>query len=362
MKKCVSNKITIINFIMTMCIVIYHFWYGYNGQFNIANNWSGCVLRGFNGFCNFLGILAMSMFFLLSGFLLYNGANTSKDMLKKWKSRIFTLLIPFLIWNTFMLLYKMIAYELNAFTSFWDFISGYIVDPYNGPLWYMIALFILMLFAPLVIKLKNHKKFSIVFMFVVIVLSQLPIYDFLTSKIWYLGNTLSYFPLYVIGAFMGMHYSDKIFKQDYNVKKFRLISFAVMALCLLLYFTIKHFLVIKLIVVFAPISLWFILDAKIFNKKILFPFKVSFFMYVMHAPFLISIAYKVMSLFYYSRGWMYPIEAVLYRILGTVLIWGMAIAFAYLFKFIFSEKVYSAMSGNRTKVQSQNIEKEEQKL
>lgn len=365
MKAEVSNKITMFNFIMTLAIVLYHFWFGYGGGYEVIQHWTHFSLVGFNRFCIVLGSLAMCTFFLLSGFLLYNNANNSRDIFKKMKNRVFSLVIPFLIWTTFMMIYQVIAYDLNPFASLKTFLVGYSYSPFNGPLWYIFALIIFMLIAPLIIKLKNHKKTSLcVLICVILSTSILSIwggnfkwYQALVKEVWIVGNIVYYLPLYAIGAFAGLRYSDKLVKEDYNTKLSKMISIPVFIFSLLLLCIFK-LPISRLLFVICCISLWFSFDSKIFSKKPSSVFNVSFFMYAMHAPFLMDITYNIFSNFYKSRGWIYPIEAVTYRILGTLVIWGITILLAYIFKFVFSDKVFSALSGNRAKIKNPNLEKQ----
>lgn len=341
MNENVSHKITMYNFWMTLSIVAYHFVF----DVKVTKHWTRVILIGGNRILNGLGILAMCTFFLFSGFLLFNNANSSKDILKKMRSRVFSLLIPFILWNfvTFLFLYD--------FKSIKDFVWGFITIPYNKPTWYLLSLSVLMLFAPLIIKLKHRKKLTIAIFSTIIVIAyclnyyreNINWYNNLLDNVWYIGNTLSYIPLYLIGAFAGMHYSDKILYEKYNVNRVKIIAMAIfipsfVSLCLKDVYSFT---------ILASISFWFCFEAKLFKNKPSQAFNVSFLIYVMHIPFLINIACNILFLFVNPNSAL-PIVKFLGKIIGTVMVWLCAVVFDWAFKLMFGSRVYGVFVGNRT--------------
>lgn len=352
MKQQVSNKITMYNFFMTLGIVIYHFWLDFN---HTSNHPTKIILILFYRLCNnSVGALAMGVFFLMSGFLLYNGANSAKDIFKKIKSRVFSLLIPFIIWNSFMMMYLMINMGTHPFSSLGDFIVGFTLNPFNGPLWYLLALMCLMLFAPVIINLKQHKNISLLTLVGIIIFSTVVVsrgsdwawYQAITNKVWYISNIFTYLPLYAIGAFTGMHYSDKILNEEYNVNLLKSISIIIFIASMVL----MSMYVNSLLIVISAISFWFCIDSKHFDKNPSKVFRISFFIYVMHSPFLIDITYKIIEfLCGGSVTYLLPIETIIYRILGMLLIWGLALIFEFILSFVLGNKIYGLLSGNRTR-------------
>lgn len=353
MKNSVSNKITMYNFFMTMGIVIYHFWIEYNVK---STHWTSSALKFFYFLCNRgIGKLAMGMFFLMSAFLLYSGANSVGDTLKKIKRRVGSLIIPFIIWNTFMMLYSFAVGSVNPFVSFKTFILGYTFNPFNGPLWYLLALSVLMLFAPGVIKLKNNKKASICVLIVTIIAPTiiksmgLNFYPNIVERVWYFDNILTYLPLYAVGAFLGMHYSNKVLQEDYDTTRARIISTPVFFISLIA----MCFMSSNLLLIICVISFWLSIESCVFTKQPAKCFKISFFIYVLHAPFLIDVTMRLVKFMCGGcLSFLLPIETVFWRITGTLLIWGLAFAIEAILKRLLPKRVYCMLTGNRVKEKS----------
>lgn len=341
-KESVSNKIVMYNFIMTLCIVAYHF--SLNVQ--VKKHWTESILKYFNYFFDGLGLLAMCTFFLISGFLLFNNANNSEDILKKMKRRIFSLLVPFILWNLISFIF---FYNIRTFKSF---ILGFIILPYNGPTWYLLALSILMMFSPLIIKLKSNKNLTIIVFSLSIILAyslnrfenSIIIYDTIVEEIWYVRNIFSYLPLYLIGAFTGMYYSKAILQETYNTKKAKIISLLIfIPAFFMLFVDVAH----SISLILVGTSFWFIFDSNLFKNKPLKAFNVSFLIYVMHVPFLIKLSTNILFLIINPNGAL-PIMIGLGRVLGTFIVWMSAIVFDWVFKLMYGDKFYGFFMGNRT--------------
>lgn len=342
MKQEASNKITMYNFIMTIAIVLYH----YVIDISLKKHWTKGILLGLNHFCKGIGSLAMCVFFLISGFLLYNNANTTKDVLKKMKNRIFTLIIPFFIWNFITFIFRV------EFTGLKDFIFGFFCRPYNGAIWYLLGLAFLMLFAPLIIKLKKSKLLCFITFAIVIVLTQLLCqfghnmhwYKAFTDNVWYFGNILGYLPVYLIGAYAGMFYAKQILNEEYNIVKAKRISI----MLFIVTFLILCIRTMPWINIICAISFWFCIESKTFNKKPLEIFNVSFLIYVMHSPFLILWANNIMMTFI-GGNTVLPLVKVGCKIVGTFMVWLMAIVVDWVIKNLFGKRIHQALTGGRGK-------------
>ncbi len=150
-----SKKISIIQAIFTVMVVYIH---AYNlDVYGIANN------GGFDSFCYYLErilyyftAVAVPGFFFLSGYLFY--VTLRKDnILKKYKNRVYSLIIPYLIWNSVGYLFWIILEKIPAIAQklsmehSWTLTPasfGYaFIAPVNSPLWYMRNLFVVLLFA-----------------------------------------------------------------------------------------------------------------------------------------------------------------------------------------------------------------------
>ena len=92
-------------------------------------------------FSEFLGQTAVPGFFFLSGFLFLKGLHSRNDWLRKEKSRVFSYLLPYLIWNTMMtLLYLSFG---KAGWSLKTVAEGIFLYRFNPVFWYFYQLIFL---------------------------------------------------------------------------------------------------------------------------------------------------------------------------------------------------------------------------
>ncbi|MEE0804670.1 MAG: acyltransferase [Prevotellamassilia sp.] len=120
-------------------------------------------------FKQILARIAVPMFFMFSGFLLFNKCvcYTPKIYLQKIKSRIWTLLIPYLIWNLITIVFEngLISNIDDFLRAFWNLriepMSGATTPTYPIAIqfWYIRDLMVLVLFSPVIYWLV--KKFNV---------------------------------------------------------------------------------------------------------------------------------------------------------------------------------------------------------
>ena len=92
-------------------------------------------------FSEFLGQTAVPGFFFLSGFLFLKGLHSRNDWLRKEKSRVFSDILPYLIWNTMMtLLYLSFG---KAEWSLKTVAEGIFLYRFNPVFWYFYQLILL---------------------------------------------------------------------------------------------------------------------------------------------------------------------------------------------------------------------------
>ena len=170
-KEIFKRRSDLIKFILTFGVVWGH-----------ALNWKVYSLSelstGFSAFvyqleynCFVLFGLMVPMFYFLSGFS-YFGNYTLATTLDKWKRRFFTLLIPWLCWNTIIwglnILIRQIpsiASHLNTDAEYkltlrsW-FITG-LMNSADGPMWFIKNLIVLTLLSPAIYLLIKNKYVGI---------------------------------------------------------------------------------------------------------------------------------------------------------------------------------------------------------
>lgn len=102
-----------------------------------------------------LTMLAVPTFFVISGYLFFRNFPTAgkfpyATFVQKLKSRIFTLLIPYLFWNSFTIFVKATQYKLQHrdYLQFLSWDSYFAEQPIDFPLWYVRALMILCVLSP----------------------------------------------------------------------------------------------------------------------------------------------------------------------------------------------------------------------
>jgi peptidoglycan/LPS O-acetylase OafA/YrhL len=125
-------------------------------------------------FYNWMGETGVPGFFFISGFLFFL---SKKSYSQKLKTRVHTLLIPFLLWNTFLILLYVIAYVLghpqdiygrsladyhfiDYLRLYWDrgaFDNGNFV-PLLCPLWYIRNLLIMSILSPLLYYITRFAR------------------------------------------------------------------------------------------------------------------------------------------------------------------------------------------------------------
>ena len=114
---------------------------------------------------------AVPMFFMLSGISFFKGYENSK-YLSKMRSRIFTLVIPYLLWNTLWMLWDIFcSYSfLSKFSAASEpfpltltgILKGVFFYGCNTPFWFMFDLIIFCLAAPAVFLIIKNKYVAVV--------------------------------------------------------------------------------------------------------------------------------------------------------------------------------------------------------
>lgn len=92
-------------------------------------------------FSEFLGQVAVPGFFFLSGFLFFRGLDDVKSWGRKLKSRVFSYVLPYLLWNSVMtLLYLSFGKAEWSLKGLWE---GIFLYRFNPVFWYFYQLILL---------------------------------------------------------------------------------------------------------------------------------------------------------------------------------------------------------------------------
>lgn len=208
----------LIRAVATFFVLAFHF----NGRTGSDPAWDKFTFWGSTANSNY-GSIAVSMFFILSGCLLYyQYSHINKDNIKKYYYKRWKCLFPmFYIVFLFYFITSAIRHKKLFYLGFpkfilsilgmdgYAFIYGYKVTYYNVGEWFLGAIIILYLIYPLVLKLFNKNVFLTMAL-------GLGLYIFVESKIVF---TLLYPNIMVcmfkllLGMFM-MKYFTYIYKND----------------------------------------------------------------------------------------------------------------------------------------------------
>lgn len=161
-----SKKVTTVMFLMSLQVLLIH---NNNTMVYGLNQGLSSFAEGFIKLFSFdLGSQAVPVFFLLSGGLFYRfdlreGWGTLR---KKLGRRIFSTLVPYLLWNIlytgiYLVLPQTIAW-LRTGTSpgidfLWKLLGGVFLADYCFVFWYLRNLMVLMLLSPLILVLLRKK-------------------------------------------------------------------------------------------------------------------------------------------------------------------------------------------------------------
>lgn len=216
-----SERLGVLRFPLIVGVVFIH---AYSTEVSLSNGTVGVAHTGYlvdfvrNLVSQGIARIAVPLFFLMSGYLFFLGFSWSLENYKtKIRSRINTLLVPFLFWNIFTLALLAFAQYLPATQGFFSGKNGHIstfggydylnaifgIDryPIAYQFWFIRDLIVLVLFAPVIyLILERAARLFLFVAFVLWFFDLLPIYIPSTAALafFYAG---AYFAYANIGLF-----------------------------------------------------------------------------------------------------------------------------------------------------------------
>lgn len=164
MNRVLSDKIKIASLLCTLMVIFRH-------SLNMEAFWGGYTCAPNHVYFMEFGIstlteIAVPYFFLVSGFFFfredfYVWGNYGKMLRKKSKS----LLIPFVVWNVVGAGILFMVHQLPVHEGFGDYALGLILSEYDGALWYVRNLMLMMAVIPLyfwIFKIDSWYLYSLV--------------------------------------------------------------------------------------------------------------------------------------------------------------------------------------------------------
>ena len=206
------NKKATVSYILAVLVVALH-TYAYYYYAPLGDSWIAKVDEAFRFLKDDLfARVAVPLFLLISGYLFF--VNFTMDKYKtKLKSRVKTLLIPYLIWNTVGMLFQ-IATSLPFFAKYFVGRQPFELSIKNilysvffwrgyGPNWFLFALMVFAVISPLIYFLIKNKYVGAIFISVLIVLYQFGIE--LPAELFLNSDCIFY---YLIGAYIAIHFRN----------------------------------------------------------------------------------------------------------------------------------------------------------
>ncbi len=275
------NKITYLSLVLAILIVFRH-----AVNIDTYKIESGLMYWAQKFVSQFTDIIVPT-FFMLSGFLFYINYN-EKMLLKKWKTRFFSLVIPYFIWNLVAYLFYVVVYSIPFIAdkmnqgveplTFKSIIINILLGDYNA-LWFVRVLIVYTFIFPLLYKYVLKYKIGFIILLLVLV----------ALNFIFPSDYTMYSSIYGLGAFMGVHYKG-LFTKRYNL------VCKIIALCLILASVIFG-LYLKgnwewfyiFVRAFQGCLIWILADIFVTNKKPKAWMTISFFIYCTHSMILESI-------------------------------------------------------------------------
>ena len=340
------EKKEFISFILSILIFFIHSYfaqdYGDNSLISVVNHKASYF------FSYSLTRYAVPMFFILSGISFFKDYD-NKKYTAKIKNRIFTLVIPYLLWNTIWFLWEIFCSysfmsKLSASEPYpltlGSILKGIFFYGCNIPFWFIFDLIVFAFAAPLVFLIIRNKYVGILAVCGLSVASLFGLH--LPSGIFYYPMSIVF---YLIGAIIGYHFFEDAAKKSSKPLQ---IASAIFLFAFILALNIvpsklhiNNYLIQTVVYTLAAFSLWNITDIFIDRIKPRAIFKRSFAIYAMHLN-VGMIILKIFSFCLPQSKWLEIPKFVLMIILTLIII---NCVCAFCEKYL--PKVYALLMGNR---------------
>lgn len=341
------TKKEFISFLSSILVLFIH---SYFAKDNISNSLVSVINQKFSFFFSrSITQFAVPMFFMLSGLSFFKGYNNRK-YLTKIKSRIYTLVIPYLLWNTVWMLWEIFSsYSfLSKFSSTGEpypltiisILKGVFFYGCNTPFWFLFDIIIFSFASPMLFLIIRNKYIGIASIACLSIVSLFGIH---------IPIDLFYYPMsivfYLIGAIIGYHFFN--YATLKSSKPMQIVSIVLLSAYILCKnivpkeLHISNYLIEVIVYSMAAFSLWNIVDIFIERIKPRAIYRRSFSIYAMHLNVAIIIL-KILSLFIPQSEWLEIPKFILMVIFTITLI---NFICAFLEKFF--PRIYALFMGNR---------------
>lgn len=289
-----SNKITVISFLLSYLIVQLH---AYNVTvYDLGNGLLDKIVIQIEESICYITRIGVPMFFIISGYLFFQNFTLNKT-LQKWKSRVKTIVVPWILWGSLYYVYFILIKYLtkgalldNKSISIESYCRTVFAHE-DTIFWYLQTTIFFIALAPvLYCVLKNYKnKYTgLLVLLVVLLLCTLGI---VPSEITFFGEEWkNYFPsklfnvcYFMIGAYIGINHKEVVYIKN---KKLTTLGMWGLLICfILVHIAGEEYMNGFLLSAFC-ISLWYAMDFFSFDIKVPWFISISFFVYCAHVAFL----------------------------------------------------------------------------
>lgn len=327
----INDKIRILSFLCTIMVLFRHsrnliaFW----GTENVNN-----FTAYFENTMSTLTEVAVPSFFIISGYFFfkydYYDTNNYFTMLKK---KIRTLVIPFIIWNIIGAIILSFYEPSKIGHSIESSIYNLLLSKWNGPLWYIRDLILLMLISPIYLWIfKLNNKILYIIILIILFFRWCPIdTDILSTE-----GQLFFF----LGGVIRMNKGFIIYKIPILFFIFILLLWCIYSLNI---FHLNEINFHRLNTIIGVMIVWRFID--FFSQRFYnFLYNLtcySFFIYVMHA-YLVKFIKRTISYLYYENDFIALLTYILVPLLTIVI----SINLAKYWKRKFN-KSYNIVTGGR---------------
>jgi len=306
-----SEAIDMLRFPLIIGVVFIH---AYSTKVGLS---SGVIVGGEGGvWYNFIQDLfsqvfartAVPLFFLFSGLLLFQGKKLDVDFVRKrWKSRFFTLLLPFIIWNTVDIIIQILGQTIPATRHFftgktfdvsnislkilWDGYFDFHSTPINGPLWFLRELIVLVIFSPVLYFLIRKVGWYIIVFFL---FAWVGLFFSTSSSFLFTLLTRESVFFFSLGLFLSICETDKFeagLRKKTNAKI--IISIYLLSAFLEVYLKHQEFsiillhkinIIVGIAAIFSTMQVW-VLTSR-FRTSLVYLAPISYFVYLAHGSLL----------------------------------------------------------------------------
>lgn len=285
------KKVTVVSFLMQLGVVMVHLNTGQHFELNPSGTFSDQICEWIYKLCFDGGTVSVSFFMICSAFLLYYNLSR-ENMWEKFRRRLSSLLIPFIIWNVIGMGFCAV-YWWN--TEGVDIIFSYIpfqlvMSRYCAVMWFSEALLFFLLFIPVILWIMRKKVVGELVLLGAFVCSYLD-WAFLGKNILHqyidfeIYRFLVYVPMYLLGAYLGVRFSKGIISEKYNCRGMKIGA----VLLWILSYALPGSFATYCLTMLRPLYIWILIDKRWLTFQLKWWMENNFFIYAIHYFLILAI-------------------------------------------------------------------------